>query len=105
MAPVVVDGDTTATGSGLRLLRFDRRGDFGKLVVMLALLTLNQPELAARRNGVGNDRKIRCEYGSEVAGSSCCVPMADSWDGGIHGARRWMRPRICCGIRRAVASA
>jgi hypothetical protein len=36
---------------------------------MLVLVTLKKLELAALRKGVGNDRRIRCEYGSVVTGS------------------------------------
>lgn len=52
----------------LMLLRLLFRGDLGRLVVILALLTLRKLELAALRNGVGNDLKNRWEYGNEFAG-------------------------------------
>lgn len=54
------------------LLRLLFRGDLGRLVVILALLTLKKLELAALRNGVGNDLKNRWEYGNELTGR-------DSW--------------------------
>lgn len=54
------------------LLRLLFRGDLGRLVVILALLTLRKLELAALRNGVGNDLKNRWEYGNELTGR-------DSW--------------------------
>lgn len=45
--------------SRLRLLRLERRGDFGRLVVKLALVALRKLELAALRNGVGRDLRKR----------------------------------------------
>ena len=56
---------------------------------MLALVALRKLEFAALRIGVGKERKIRCEYGTEPAGNdSCCEPSNDICEGGIHGARR-----------------
>ena len=78
------------------LLRLLLRGDLGRLVVTLALLTLRKLELAALSNGVGNDLKNRWEYGNELTGrDSCWVPITDNWDGGIQGANRCTRPRMC----------
>lgn len=50
------------------LLRLERRGDFGRLVVMLFEVTLKKLELAALRKVVGSDLRNRCEYGRAVAG-------------------------------------
>ena len=55
--------------SCVRLLRFVLRGDLGKLVVILVLVALKKLEFAALRNGVGNDLRIRWEYGRAVTGS------------------------------------
>ena len=57
-----VAGIAPAAGVLLRplILRFERSlGDRGRLVVTLLLVKLNQFELAARRKGVGNERKKR----------------------------------------------
>lgn len=43
------------------LFRLLRRGDFGKLLVMLALVVLIKLELATLRMGVGRARKILWE--------------------------------------------
>ena len=40
------------------LFRFDLRGDFGKLVVMLLLVAVIKLELATLRIGVGSARRI-----------------------------------------------
>ena len=48
-------------GSRLKLLRLARRGDFGRLVVILALVALKKLELAALKKGVGSDLRKRCE--------------------------------------------
>jgi hypothetical protein len=62
---------------------------------MLLLVALMKLELATFRNGTGKARNSRWEYGRALAGSgSLCDPMPDICDGGIQGARRWMRPRI-----------
>ena len=55
-------GSAAAAGVLLRLLtlRFERSfGERGRLVVTLELVKLSQLELAARRNGVGRDRRKR----------------------------------------------
>ena len=60
----IVDEDPMHVGrepSRSKLLRFARRGDLGKLVVMLALVALRKLEFAALRNVVGKDRNMRCE--------------------------------------------
>jgi hypothetical protein len=86
-------------------LRF-RRDDLGRLLVRLELVALMKLELATLRKGVGSARKIFCDVGTApTGGNSCCEPITDSCDGGIHGASRWMRPRMCCGMRSATASA
>lgn len=40
-----------------------------------------------------------------VGGDDVWPPNTLNWEGGIQGARRWIRPRICWGIRSAVARA
>lgn len=88
------------------LPRLVRRGDFGRLEVRLALVALMKLELATLRMDVGKARKILWEYGTALLGAgSFCVPMLDSCDGGIQGANKWIRPRICWGFLRAVANA
>jgi hypothetical protein len=52
----------------LRLFRLARRGDLGRLVVMLVLVTLNRDELAALKKGVGIERRRRWEYGRGAGG-------------------------------------
>ena len=55
-------GGCALTGLGVsrfKLLRLLRRGDFGKLVVMLALVVLKKLELATLRKVVGRDLRIR----------------------------------------------
>lgn len=89
---------------GLRLVFFC----LGKLLVMLLLVADMKLELAALRNGVGRARRSFCEVGMAFVGGRGAwadAPKTDICDGGIHGARRWIRPRMCWGIRRAVASA
>ena len=66
---VIVVVAVAAKVSWLRLRRFVRRGDFGRLVVMLALVTLKKLEFAALRRGVGRDLRILCVYGRVVAGT------------------------------------
>lgn len=83
-----------------------RRGDLGRLVVRLLLVAFMKLEFATFKIGVGRARRILCEYGTALVGSgSLCAPRFVICDGGIQGAKRWIRPRICCGIRNAVASA
>lgn len=73
---------------------------------MELLVALIKLEFAALRMGVGSARRIRCDVGSEFAGGDAFwEPVAFICDGGIHGASRCIRPRICCGMRRAVARA
>jgi hypothetical protein len=87
----------------LRLLRL---WDLGRLLVIELLVALIKLEFAAFKIGVGNARRIRWEVGIElVGGEAICPPMTFICEGGIQGARRCMRPRICWGIRRAVARA
>lgn len=81
-------------------------GDLGRLVVKLLLVAFIKLEFATFKIGVGRARRILCEYGTALLGKgSLCVPKLVIWEGGIHGASRWIRPRMCCGIRRAVANA
>jgi hypothetical protein len=62
--------------------------------------------VAAFRIGVGRARRIRWLVGMALVGGRFCeVPKTFIWLGGIHGARRWIRPRMCCGMRSAVARA
>ena len=71
-------------------------GDFGRLLVMELLVALMKLEFAALRIGVGRARRIRCEVGREFAGGDATWPPNTLiWDGGIHGARRCIRPRMC----------
>ena len=83
------------------------RGLRGELVgEALALVARMKPELAALRKVVGRTRRKRWERGREPLGGTLLFrPMADIWDGGIHGARRWTHPRMCWGTRSAVARA
>lgn len=63
-------------------------------------------EFAALRIGVGRARRIRWDVGIELEGGDAFwAPKVFIWEGGIHGARRWIRPRMCWGMRRAVARA
>ena len=64
-------------------------------------------ELATLRKGAGSARRKRCDLGSCVLGGgwSWREPMASICEGGIHGASRCTLPRMCCGMRSAVASA
>jgi hypothetical protein len=73
---------------------------------MELLVALMKLEFAAFRMGVGRARRMRWEVGRVFAGGEAVwPPMTFICDGGIHGARRCMRPRICWGIRSAVARA
>lgn len=70
--------------------------DFGRLLVMELLVALMKLEFATLSMGVGRARRMRCEVGREFAGGDATwPPITLICDGGIHGARRWMRPRIC----------
>jgi len=61
------------------VLRFDRRGDLGRLVVMLALVVLMKLVLAILRRDVGRARRIFCEYGTALVGAgSFWEPMVES---------------------------
>jgi hypothetical protein len=80
----------------------------GRLLVRLLLVAVMKLELAALRIGVGSARNIFCDVGMAfVGGRGVCAeaPKTDICDGGIQGASRCIRPRMCWGIRRAVASA
>jgi hypothetical protein len=51
---------------------------------------------------------MRCDVGMAFVGGKGVweeAPKTDICDGGIQGARRWMRPRMCWGMRSAVAKA
>jgi hypothetical protein len=73
---------------------------------MELLVALMKLEFAAFRIGVGSARRIRWEVGKALlGGDAACPPITFICEGGIHGARRCMRPRICWGIRSAVARA
>lgn len=88
------------------VFRFARRVlSFGNELVNELLVAVMKELLAALRKGVGNALRIRCDVGMAFVGGEAAVPKVFICDGGIHGARRWMRPRICWGIRRAVANA
>ena len=56
----------------LTVLRLARRGDLGRLVVMLELVVLKKLEFAARRKVVGNALRKRCEYGKALVGKGSC---------------------------------
>ena len=87
-------------------LRFLRRDlSLGSELVMELLVADMNELLAALRNGVGNALRIRCEVGMAFVGGDVDAPKVFIWDGGIHGAKRCMRPRICWGILSAVAKA
>lgn len=95
-----------ATVSRPKLFLLFLRGDFGRLVVMLLLVAFIKLEFATFNIGVGRARNILWEYGTALFGKgSLCVPRFVICDGGIQGAKRWIRPRICCGILSAVANA
>jgi hypothetical protein len=73
-----------------------------ELVVVIKLL------LAAVRKGVGRALNILWLVGIALLGGRgvfSLAPNTDIWEGGIQGARRWILPRICWGMRRAVANA
>jgi hypothetical protein len=73
---------------------------------MELLVAVMKELFAAFRKGVGRARRILWDVGiALVGGDACAAPNTFICDGGIHGASRWMRPRICCGIRSAVARA
>ena len=60
-----------------------------------ALVADMNEEFAALRNGVGNALRIRCEAGTAAGdGAPCDVEIVSSCEGGIHGAKRWIFPRI-----------
>lgn len=81
-------------------------GVFGNEVVIDVLVADMKLLLATLSIGVGRARRIRCEVGIAcVGGRACDPPKTFICDGGIQGARRWILPRMCWGIRRAVASA
>jgi hypothetical protein len=91
-----------------RLFRFfSRLGELVPLGLSDELAALRKPVLATLRNGAGRTRRKRWDLGSCAPGGGSCfvMPMGAIWLGGIHGARRWTRPRMCWGIRRAVARA
>jgi hypothetical protein len=82
------------------------RGFLGNELVIELLVAVMKLLFAAFRNEVGSARRIRCDVGMAlVGGRACVVPKTFICEGGIQGASRWIRPLICCGIRRAVASA
>ena len=85
-----------AAASFVVVFLFPRRGFFGKELVMELLVAVMKLLFAALRNGVGKARRIRCDVGMAfVGGSDCEAPNTFIWDGGIHGASKWIRPRIC----------
>ena len=91
---------------GAVLLRRGLGALAGPVRCILALVLLRKVEFATRRREGGRARRKRWERGScWVGGDSLPRPMGAIWDGGIQGARRWTRPRMCWGIRREVASA
>ena len=96
-----IPGDTVflPDGTGVsRLvdLRFPLPLFFGRLLVIELLVALMKLEFAAFNIGVGRARKIRCEVGIElVGGEAIWAPNTFNWEGGIHGASRCIRPRIC----------
>ena len=66
--PCPLDAGVSRLGEVLLALRLLRRGDLGKLLVMLALVALMKLELATLRIGVGNALSIRCEVGTAPVG-------------------------------------
>ena len=93
-----------------RLLRFRRAAapaGLPRFGDRLALVADRKLELATLRKGAGSARRKRCDLGSCVLGGgwSWREPMASICEGGIHGASRCTLPRMCCGMRSAVARA
>ena len=86
-----------------RLVRREAPEDRGSDVVSDDDVADMKDELAALRMGVGRARRMRCEVGIEPARSA--AEATASCDGGIHGASRWILPRMWPGMRSAVASA
>ena len=85
---------------------FPRRDlSLGSELVRELLVAVMNELLAALRNGVGKALRIRWEVGMAFVGGDVDAPKVFIWDGGIHGTRRCIRPRICWGIRSAVARA
>ncbi len=75
---------------------------------MLELVAVIKLLLAAFRNGVGSARRILWLVGIAFVGGSGVFSLAPNTlicDGGIQGASRCILPRICWGMRSAVASA
>lgn len=72
-------GSDSTTGISFTGLRFVRRGDLGRLVVILALVALMKLVLAILRRDVGRALRILCEYGTALVGAgSFWEPMVES---------------------------
>src|SRR5689334_941467 len=87
-----------------RLVRFC----FGSELVMLELVAVMKLLFAAFRIGVGSALNILWLVGMALVGGSGVFSLAPNTlicDGGIQGASRCILPRICWGIRSAVARA
>jgi len=96
-------------GAGVADRRFVRRPLVrGREVVREEEVADMKEEFAAFRIGVGRARRMRWDVGMLPAFSPLLSPVltTDSiWLGGIHGARRWILPRMWPGMRSAVARA
>lgn len=88
------------------LFRLPRRCVLGNELVIELLVADMKELLAALRIGVGRARRILWLVGMAlVGGRACDAPNTFIWLGGIQGASKWIRPRMCCGMRKAVANA
>lgn len=71
---------------------------------MLLLVAVMNELFAAFSIGVGSARRIRCDVGMAfVGGRFSDAPKTFICEGGIQAERRWILPRMCWGMRRAVA--
>jgi hypothetical protein len=94
------------TGEGAMLFRRVLGEFLGPVRWRLALVALRKVEFATLRRDGGRARRKRWDRGSCcVGGESWLMPMGAICDGGIQGARRCTRPRMCWGIRNDVARA
>jgi hypothetical protein len=81
---------------------------FGRELVMLELVAVMKLLFAAFRMGVGRALNILWLVGMAFVGGSGVFSLAPNTficDGGIQGASKCILPRICWGMRSAVARA
>lgn len=81
---------------------------FGSELVRLELVAVMKLLFAAFNIGVGSALNIRWLVGMALVGGSGVWALAPNTlicEGGIQGARRCIRPRMCWGMRSAVARA